>query len=81
MHYKNASCPNLLDTRDLLFTSFHNALDNAMCMRGIGANSKQTVPDNKKVWNTGVLGYDNPTALLNIVFYISVYRKGRNREI
>ena len=52
-----------------------------MVYEGIGANSKQTVPDNKKLLNTGVLGYDNPTALLNTVFYISVYRKARKREI
>ena len=81
MRYKNPTCPNFLDTQDPSFVSFHNALDNVlrdMRMRGVGAESMQTEAfsksDEEKLWNTGVLGCDNPTSLLHAVFYLN----GRN---
>ena len=81
MRSRNAVCPNFLDTQDPSFASFHNALDNVLRdlrVRGIGSESLQTETfsrdDEEKLWNSGVLGSNNPKALLRAVFYLN----GRN---
>ena len=81
MRSRNAVCPNFLDTQDPSFASFHNALDNVLRdlrVRGIGAERRQTETfskdDEEKLWNSGVLGSNNPKPLLRAVFYLN----GRN---
>ena len=75
MRSKNATCPNFLDTQDPLFVSFHNSLDNVLRdlhMKGVGSESRQTEAflksEEEKLWNSGVLGSDNPNSLLHAVF-------------
>ena len=78
MRSKNTVCPSFLDTQDPSFASFHNALDNVLRdlhVRGIGAETRQTEAFSKdeeeKLWNSGVLGSNNPKSLLRAVFYLN----------
>ena len=59
----NPRCPNFLDTSDVDFAPFHNALDNILRelrSKGIGADSRQTeaftTGDEDLLWESGVLG-------------------------
>ena len=78
MRSRNTACPNFLDTQDPSFSSFHNASDNVLRdlhVRGIGAETRPTEAfskdDEEKLWNSGVLGSNNPKSLLHAVFYLN----------
>ena len=75
MRSVNVECPNFLDTNDSRFATFHNGLDNVLrelCGKGIGAQTQRTEAftkaDEESLWQSGVLGIDNPKSLLYTVF-------------
>ena len=78
MRSLNPRCPNFLDTSDVDFSSFHNALDNVLrelrC-KGVGAESRPTEAftpqEEDTLWESGVLCCDNPKSLLQAVFYLN----------
>ena len=78
MRSVNVECPNFLDTTDSRFASFHNALDNVLHEfreKGIGAQTQRTEAftkaDEESLWQSGVLGIDNPKSLLYTVLYMN----------
>lgn len=81
MRTLNPDCPNFLDTNDQRFATFRSALDNVLRelrAQGMGATSRQTEAFSREeesmLWESGVLGIDNPKKLLRTVFYMN----GRN---
>ena len=68
--------PNFLDTDNPDFSSFHACIDNLfrrLRTSGIGSESKSaaifTKDEERKLWDDGVLGLQNPKALLRSVFF------------
>lgn len=77
----NPLCPNFLDTPNLSFSSFHNALDNIfreLRAKGVGSQSKATEAFTKEeeelLQNSGSLSAENPMGLLCAVSFLN----GRN---
>ena len=71
MRYRNVTCPNVLDTKDPQFSSFHNSLDNVLRDLRTRAETQQTEAFSKEeetLWRSGVLGSDNLKSLLHAVF-------------
>lgn len=72
---------NFLDKADSRFMELHNTLDtlfSSLHAQGVGAEKKSaaviTEEDEKLMWEKGVLSYDNPVGLQNMVFfYIGLY--------
>ena len=60
-------CPNVLDTANQQFSSFHNALDNVfqeLQSKGVGSETKEaqafSKEEGKSLLETGVLSTENP---------------------
>lgn len=73
-----ANAPNFLSKSEANFSMFRNALDRQLRFlrgSGVGVERKRasiiTAEDEDKLWTSGVLGIDNPVALLNAVFYLN----------
>ena len=68
---------NLLDKTDLRFRDLRNTLD-TLCVslrkKGLGATRKHaaviSIEDEKLMWESGVLGEDNPWCLVRAAFYV-----------
>ena len=78
MRSKNEHCPNFLDTSQLEFTAFHNAMDNVfrkLRSEGVSAENKATEAFSKgeidQLWASGILCVDNPKGLLRAVFFMN----------
>ena len=76
MRAENSSCPNFLDKRDPAFKSLHGTLDvhfRKLHESGIGRKVRHTElitkDEENKLWSSGEMGTDSPTALQNAVFY------------
>ena len=74
----NPDCPNFLNSEDHRFQALHNSIDNIMRelrQSGIGSKSKATEvftkEDENKLWESNVLGIENPKALLRAVFFLN----------
>ena len=59
--------PKFLSKTEVNFSMFSNALDRQL--RFLSA-SIIIAEDEDKLWTSGVMGIDNPVALLNAVFYL-----------
>ena len=73
----NPDCPNFLDKKDNHFKSFHSAMDSYfynLHSNGIGRQVKHakalSKDDEKKLWDSGVMGTTTPRALQNATFFI-----------
>ena len=69
-------CPNFFSKSDTNFVSFRNTMDSVfrkLREDGVGVNKKHAKPFSKaeesQLWDSGVLGTDNPLALQRAVFY------------
>ena len=72
----NPDCPNFLDKKDNHFKSFHSAMDSYfynLYSNGIGRQVKRAIAlskdDEKKLWDSGVMGTTTPRALQNAAFF------------
>ena len=78
MRSNNPVCPNFLDTNQLEFVSFHNAMDNVfrkLRVQGVCSVSKSTEAFTKdemdQLWCSGSLSADTPRGLLRAVFFLN----------
>ena len=73
MRELNPHCPNFLDKKDASFRQLHHTLDvhfHKLHSDGIGRKVKQTQnTEEKRLWESGVVGDDDPKLLQNAVFY------------
>ena len=74
MCFVNPNCPNFFDLNNKQFSSLHTIMDNVFCKlrsNGVDSSSKAaavfTREDEDKLWDLGVLGTENPKALLRAV--------------
>ena len=72
------SAPNTIDKKNDLFSLKKHALDQQLRFlraNGIGVQKKQapviTRDTEQKLWDTGTLGLDSPTSLLNAIFFLN----------
>ena len=70
--------PNFLGTGDRQFSSFHNALDNALRelrLQGVGFETKEaqsfTKEEEESLWESGVLSTTNAKGWLRAVFFLN----------
>ena len=77
MREMNVNCPNFLEKSDSNFKDLHGTLGSLfhqLHSDGIGLQVKHAKvlsnEDERKLWDTGVMGTKNPKALQNAVFYI-----------
>ena len=78
MRFVNPNCPNFFDLNNKQFSSLHTIMDNLfrkLRSDGVGSSSKAaavfTREDEDKLWDLGVLGTENPKALLRAVFFLN----------
>lgn len=76
MRQINDSCPNFMDKQDLRFKQLHNTLDSLfhkLHSEGVGVHVKHaeviTADEEMKLWESGIMGMDNPCSLQNAVFF------------
>jgi hypothetical protein len=76
MRVNNPDYPNFLDKEDITFHTFHVTLDNlfkSLRSEGIGSSSSSTEgitsEEEEILWKFGIIGIDNPKALLRAVFF------------
>ena len=76
MREVNPHCPNFLDKKDACFRQLHHSLDvhfNRLHSNGIGRQVKHaeviSKSDEQRLWESGVMGVNDPKALQNAVFY------------
>ena len=74
----NPLCPNIMDLNNPEFSVFHTALDNVfrdLRADGVGSSSKAaevfTREEENELWSRGILGVNNPKALLRAVFFLN----------
>ncbi len=74
----NPNVPNFLNEEDSRFIGLRGTRDTIsrnLRTEGVGASVKHTAiitqDEEDNLWTAGVLGVDNPTALLNTVFYMN----------
>ncbi len=69
-------CPNFFSKENIAFVNFRNTMDSVfrnLRKDGVGAKKKHAKPFSKieenELWESGVLGTDNPVSLQRAVFY------------
>lgn len=74
----NGQVPNFLDKNNQDFAELHAIMDelfNKLRDLGVGADKQHieplTMEDEKKLWDTGVLGRHNPQSLIKALFYLN----------